>query len=129
MDGTWIIIGIIAVIWIVYSVSQDNKSQSSNQQKISTDYKPNSYQYNTSKTSSRGYKPSRGLSEKEQAISNAISSGSTLSIRYTKQNGKVSTRTIKPLFIKHEHGCMYVSAFCYLRHEERTFRLSRLEII
>lgn len=79
--------------------------------------------------SHRGYAPSKGLSGKEKIIDDKINSGKTMIVRYTKQNGTVSNRTIKPYYVKHENGCMYLVAYCYLREEKRTFRLSRMEII
>jgi predicted DNA-binding transcriptional regulator YafY len=53
--------------------------------------------------------------------------GRRVRIAYMNGYGQSSIRVIEPLRIYRGHnGCTYVRAWCYLRREERTFRLDRV---
>lgn len=78
------------------------------------------------------------VSSKVASINGAISSGESLRIEYTDNQGERTVRTIYPKRIYKGtivdgrlvgQRCVYVSAFCSLRGDERTFRLSRMSII
>lgn len=71
------------------------------------------------------YKPN----SKVKIINSAINSNSSISIKYTDGKEKITNREIEPFRLFEEHGILYVRAKCKLRNAERTFRLSRLEII
>jgi DNA polymerase-3 subunit epsilon len=62
-------------------------------------------------------------------VARAIAAGHTLQARYLAADGTVSERRIAPRRVTLEAGGMCVVAYCYLRQEERTFRLDRLEIL
>ncbi|MFO7730643.1 MAG: WYL domain-containing protein [Spirochaetia bacterium] len=50
-------------------------------------------------------------------------------IEYENGEGEVSQRSIVPMEFYERWGHQYVRAYCYLRHEERTFALRRMEIV
>ena len=61
-----------------------------------------------------------------ECIDNAITSGSTVTIKYVKFDGSLSTRIISELEYSDEFGNDYISAFCHMRQERRTFKISRI---
>ena len=61
-----------------------------------------------------------------QAIERAIRGHTRIRITYTDRNQRVTYREITPSHFTKEHGIAYLVAFCHLRNEKRTFRLSRL---
>jgi DNA polymerase-3 subunit epsilon len=62
-------------------------------------------------------------------VARAIAAGHTLQTRYIAADGTPTERRIAPRRVTLEMGAMCVVAYCYLRQEERTFRLDRLEIL
>ena len=62
-------------------------------------------------------------------IDKAITSGSKVTIKYVKFDGSLSTRTISELEYSDEFGDDYISAFCHMRQERRTFKISRIREI
>ena len=62
-------------------------------------------------------------------IDKAITSGSKVTIKYVKFDGCLSTRTISELEYSDEFGDDYISAFCHMRQERRTFKISRIREI
>ncbi len=70
-----------------------------------------------------------GDASKPALVAQAIAGGKTLQARYLAADGTVSERRIAPRRVTLELGTMCVVAYCYLRQEERTFRLDRLEIL
>jgi len=68
------------------------------------------------------------LTRKVAALSKAINSGTRMSIAYTDYKGHKTTRTISPRRLAKDKGRIYCIAFCHLRNDKRTFRLSRIEI-
>lgn len=63
-----------------------------------------------------------------QSIERAITMKSRIKITYTDINEKVTYREITPSHFTKEHGIPYLVAFCHLRNDKRTFRLSRLKV-
>lgn len=59
-------------------------------------------------------------------IAEAIKSGKTVKIKYVKYSGEISERTISDIGPSDEFGEGYISAFCHLRNETRTFKISRI---
>lgn len=59
-------------------------------------------------------------------IAEAIKSGKTVKIKYEKYSGEISERTISNIGPSDEFGEGYISAFCHLRNETRTFKISRI---
>ena len=63
----------------------------------------------------------------ETYIDNAIQEGKSITIKYIKYNGEISTRTLSDLQYSDEYGDGYIVGFCSLRHEMRTFKISRIK--
>lgn len=63
------------------------------------------------------------------AIEHAIKTSTTIKIAYTDINNRTTYREISPKHFTKEHGIPYLVAFCHLRNDKRTFRLSRLRVI
>lgn len=59
-------------------------------------------------------------------ITETIKSGKTVKIKYEKKSGEISERTISDIGPSDEFGEGYISAFCHLRNETRTFKISRI---
>lgn len=59
----------------------------------------------------------------------AIENKRLVEINYRDFYNQESSRIIKPIKIYNEKGRYYIKAFCYLKNNERHFRLSRLKII
>lgn len=65
----------------------------------------------------------------KEYIDKAINSGNKVTIKYVKFDGSLSTRTISELEYSDEFGDDYISAFCHMRQEQRTFKISRIREI
>lgn len=59
-------------------------------------------------------------------IQRAIEDNLTLEIVYAKNDYEKSTRTISDVAISDEYGIGYISAYCHMREEQRTFKMSRI---
>jgi DNA polymerase-3 subunit epsilon len=60
-------------------------------------------------------------------LSEAITQGLTLEICYAAAGAEVNTRRrIDPLTVVQTRDTVYLRAYCYLRQDERTFRLDRI---
>lgn len=59
-------------------------------------------------------------------IQRAIEDGLTLEIEYAKSDFDKSKRIISDVTISDEYGVGYISAFCHMRQDNRTFKLSRI---
>lgn len=68
------------------------------------------------------------LTRKVEALSKAINSGSRVDIVYADYKGNKTTRSISPRRLAKDKGRIYCIAYCHLRNDRRTFRLSRIEI-
>jgi len=62
---------------------------------------------------------------KRNLLEDAINHGETLNITYTNSYGKTTTRKIKPLSL----AGGFLKAYCFLRGQDRTFRVSRIKNI
>ena len=68
-----------------------------------------------------------------EALQDAILQNSSVSIKYRKYTGTMTTRTIDPkrFVLVERHSSKYhricVSAFCHLRQDDRTFAVYRIE--
>lgn len=65
--------------------------------------------------------------DKYERIGKAIYEKKKLEIKYQAYNGEITTRIISPKKTVEKEGITYIEAFCYLRNEERTFRISRIK--
>lgn len=59
-------------------------------------------------------------------INNAIVEDKTITIKYQKYDGTLSNRVISNITYSAEYGDDYIEAYCHLRHEKRTFKISRI---
>ena len=64
--------------------------------------------------------------EIKNIIDEAIRNGRTITIKYQKYGGEYSERTISKIQPSEEFGEGYIKAYCHLRHEDRTFKISRI---
>lgn len=62
----------------------------------------------------------------EQLIKRAIADKLTLEIDYAKNSYEKSSRVISNVSISTEYGIGYISAYCHMKKEERTFKISRI---
>lgn len=62
----------------------------------------------------------------EQIIRRAIEDGLTLEIDYAKNSYEKSSRVISNINLSTEYGMGYISAYCHMRGEDRTFKISRI---
>lgn len=68
------------------------------------------------------------ISKKIQTINTAILTKSTIQIHYIDDRGNSTYRSIDPISLFEEHGHAYLRAYCKLRNDGRTFRVSRITI-
>ena len=59
-------------------------------------------------------------------IAEALDSGGRVRMRYVNAAGQETSRTIQPLRVREDRGHQYMIAYCYLKGEQRTFRLDRI---
>ena len=59
-------------------------------------------------------------------IAEALDSGGRVRMRYVNAAGQETNRTIQPLRVREDRGYQYMVAYCYLKGEQRTFRLDRI---
>lgn len=69
----------------------------------------------------------RKVPDKYEKIGKAFHEKKKLQIKYQANNGEITTRIISPKEIVEKKGIYYIEAFCYLRNEERIFRISRIK--
>lgn len=62
----------------------------------------------------------------EQLINRAIKDKLTLEIDYAKSGFEKSTRIISDISRSSEFGAGYISAYCHMRNEQRTFKIVRI---
>lgn len=62
----------------------------------------------------------------KEYIDEAIREGRDITIGYQKYDGTLSKRTISNVQYSDEFGDGYISGFCNLRQEDRTFKISRI---
>lgn len=59
-------------------------------------------------------------------IEEAIQNDKSVTIKYEKYGGELSTRTLSDIHYSDEFGEEYIEGFCHLRNERRTFKISRI---
>lgn len=64
--------------------------------------------------------------DKIAVLEQAMNEGSTIEIDYEKYDGEQSHRSISKIQYSDEYGDDYISAFCHLRGEDRTFKIDRI---
>lgn len=62
----------------------------------------------------------------KEYLDNAIRTGKTITIKYSKYDGEQSVRQISNIQYSDEFGENYIEAFCHKRQENRTFKISRI---
>lgn len=62
----------------------------------------------------------------KECLDNAIRTGKTITIKYSKYHGEQSVRQISNIQYSDEFGENYIKAFCHKRQENRTFKISRI---
>ena len=62
----------------------------------------------------------------DQLIERAIKEDLTIEIDYAKNSYEKSSRVISDLSMRTDYGVGYISAFCHMREEQRTFKISRI---
>lgn len=62
----------------------------------------------------------------KECLDNAIRTGKTITIKYSKYHGEQSVRQISNIQYSDEFGENYIEAFCHKRQENRTFKISRI---
>lgn len=59
-------------------------------------------------------------------IQEAIDTGATIEIEYTKYEGDYSIRKLSDVEYSPQFGNTHIEAFCHLRRERRTFKIDRI---
>lgn len=59
-------------------------------------------------------------------INKSISTGAVIEIEYTNRDGSSSVRKLSEVKYSREYGNSYISAFCHMRKERRTFKINRI---
>lgn len=59
-------------------------------------------------------------------INRAIQDNLSIEIDYVNKKGERSTRILSDVFHSEEHGIGYISAYCHLKDDERTFKISSI---
>ena len=62
----------------------------------------------------------------EDDIQRAIDTGAIIEIAYTKYDGTASIRRLSDIQYSDEYGNTHIEAFCHLRNERRSFKISRI---
>lgn len=62
----------------------------------------------------------------QQIIRRSIEYGLTLEIEYAKNSFEKSSRIISDISVSEEYGLGYISAYCHMKEEQRTFKISRI---
>ena len=65
----------------------------------------------------------------EEAIIDAVDRKKAIRFSYSKFNGDSSTRTVSEVNYSHDFGDDYISGYCHLRNEDRTFKINRISKI
>jgi DNA polymerase III subunit epsilon len=66
------------------------------------------------------------LTPEQKLLSDAILSGSRVEIRYARSDADVTVRIIRPKWLHSRRSTTYLTAFCEMAQDERTFRLDRI---
>lgn len=117
-----VILALAAVIYYLANSGSDSGAPST---------RPTTTKIQKNVRGSTARKPSYTADPKISTLSAALQSSKTIRIRYTDQNGEISTRTVKPLYLeeRHDDRILCLVAHCYLRDDTRTFVVSRISIL
>ena len=66
------------------------------------------------------------LSPEQTLLGEAIAHGSRVQIRYARPDSAVTLRIIQPRWLHSRRSTTYLTAFCEMAQDERTFRLDRI---
>ena len=78
----------------------------------------------------RDFGPSYPYSDTLKILNQAIENDQLVEINYYSANqGSFTKRKVKPENIERKGGTPYLNAFCYLRKDDRVFKLSRIKDI
>ena len=78
----------------------------------------------------RDFGPNYPYSSTLEILNQAIENDQKVEINYFSANqGKFTKRKVKPENIERRSGTPYLNAYCYLRNDERVFKLSRIKDI
>lgn len=78
----------------------------------------------------REFGPNYAYSGTLKILNQAIENGQKVEIDYYSANqGEFTKRKIKPENIERKSGTPYLNAFCYLRNDDRVFKLGRIKDI
>lgn len=67
--------------------------------------------------------------EKTEVLEKAIKKFNTVILVYHDRGGKITNRTVEPISFVLKEGLWYLYAYCRLRNDYRTFKISRIESI
>lgn len=105
---------------------EDNNTEELQQkiQQLSSEIRPASLRLSSPSI----YRPEidQEIKERMQCISTAINLGKDISFAYVSYKGESTNRTVRPTAIVLRNGSWYIEAYCYLRGEERVFKLTRV---
>ncbi len=74
--------------------------------------------------------PNYPHTETLKTIEKAIANGKNLKIKYfSASQGKFTEREVKPVTVERRGGAPYLNAFCFLRNDDRVFKLGRIKNI
>lgn len=74
--------------------------------------------------------PNYAYSDTLKILNQAIENNQAVEIYYyTASRGSFTKRKVKPEDIERRNGTPYLNAFCYLRNDDRVFKLSRIKDI
>lgn len=78
----------------------------------------------------RDFGPNYPYSGTLEILNQAIENNQKVEINYYSANqGKFTKRKVKPENIERRSGTPYLNAYCYLRNDDRVFKLSRIKDI
>ena len=60
-------------------------------------------------------------------IQEAIITNKVISFNYTNNDGIESKRSVFPYYLKYTGFAVFLKGFCFLRNEERTFNIDKIE--
>ena len=67
--------------------------------------------------------------DKRLAVAEAIKTDSAIEFYYSNYNGEASKRTVSNVDYSDEFGSEYISGYCHLREEDRTFKIQRMSSV
>lgn len=65
----------------------------------------------------------------ESEVRRAMRNGCDIEIKYEKYGGEISRRRVSNIEESDEYGEGYISGYCHLRNEDRTFKIERIQAV